>query len=154
MRKYQEINQRHCVGHRVSPLCHASAKVTTTITCWTSEMTSIHLIVLLFFLPTRPIESPFFARVPSPFIFCPISRSNVPLVRLVARFDGFVFVLLPFIGRFSGMPIFVGRAAFLAERTAALTVRLSPSSSAASFRLFARLDNPANLSLLGCKDGN
>jgi hypothetical protein len=113
-----------------------------------------HLAFRPFFLPIRPIESPFFARAPSPMILCPMSRSNAPLVRLVARFEGFVFALLTFLGRFSCTPIFVGLAAFLAERIAASMAPVLSSSSAANFRLFARLVRPANLSLLGCRDGH
>jgi hypothetical protein len=59
--------------------------------------------------------------------------------------------------RFSGTPIFAGRAAFFADRIAAFVALESPSSSSSSlaiFRLFALRESPENLSLLGYEKGS
>ena len=106
-----------------------------------------------FFLPMPPITSPFLARTPSRGARCPMSFSNAPPFGFVTLFVRAAFFFLSFFvefGRRSGSPIFAGRDAFFAERTAA---RIAPVSSASSsiaiFLRFARLESPANLSRLG-----
>jgi hypothetical protein len=67
------------------------------------------------------------------------------------------FLPLGFDVRFSGTPIFAGRAAFFADRIAAFVALESPSSSSSSlaiFRLFALRESPENLSLLGYEKGS
>ena len=92
------------------------------------------------------MASPFLDRTPSlPFDFCPKSLSNVFPERTDLRFFGDLESFR------SGTPIFVGRAAFFAERIAALS-DLSPSSLSSSTVIFRRLafrDRPESLFRFG-----
>ena len=92
--------------------------------------------------------SPFLDRTPSPllFNFRPKSLSNVFPERTDLRFFGDLESFR------SGTPIFVGRAAFFAERIAALSDLLPPSSLSSSIVIFRRLafrDRPESLFRLG-----
>ena len=105
---------------------------------------------LPFLPPVFPslTASPFLDRTPSLlFDFCPKSLSNVfPERPDTLRFFGDLTSFR------SGTPIFAGRAAFFAERIAALSDLLPPSSLSSSIVIFRRLafrDRPESLFRLG-----
>ena len=117
----------------------------------------IPLYYLRFSLPVffpEPMASPFFARTPSERLaLWPISLSKAPLIfgKDFRRF-GFSFDLAVLEAGACGIPILDGRADFLADLIAALTVpSFAVSFSRAILRRLALRERPAYLSLLGYK---